>query len=135
MKKIFSTKLPLSFFHFWMLLLRISVAGLMLTHGYPKMIKILDGNMSFGDPYGIGAGLSLVLIVFAEVVCSVFIALGFATRLATLPLIFAMGTAAFVVHADDPFTKQEMPLLYILIYITILVAGPGKYAIDQKIGR
>jgi len=135
MKKLFTTNLPLSLFHFWLLLLRIGAAGLMLTHGYPKLLKLVEGNMTFGDPYGIGAGLSLVLIVFAEALCSVLIGLGLATRLATLPLIFAMYTAAFVVHADDPFAKQEMPILYILIYATILVAGPGKYSIDQKIGK
>lgn len=107
----------------------------MLTHGFPKLMKVIDGNMQFGDPLGIGAGPSLVLAAFAEAICSILIILGLATRLAVIPLIITMATAAFIVHANDPFSSQEMPLLYLLIYVTLMVTGPGKYAVDQAIGK
>lgn len=131
--KIFSTAINLSLLHFWLLILRIGVSGLMLTHGYPKLMKVLDGDMQFGDPFGIGAGISLVLAAFAEGICSVLIILGLGTRLATIPIIITMATAAFLVHANDPFSKQELPLLYLLVYITLLITGGGRYSIDQKI--
>lgn len=135
MKKLLSTAINLSYLHFWLLIFRVGVSGLMLTHGYPKALKLLDGNMQFGDPLGIGAGLSLVLAVFAEAVCSVLIILGLGTRLATIPIIITMATAAFIVHAEDPFGKQELPILYLLVFITILIAGPGKYSLDQGLGK
>lgn len=135
MKKLLSTTINLSYLHFWLLIFRVGVSGLMLTHGYPKALKLLDGNMQFGDPLGIGAGLSFVLAVFAEAVCSVLIILGLGTRLATIPIIITMATAAFIVHAEDPIGKQELPLLYLLAFITILITGPGKYSLDQGLGK
>lgn len=135
MKKIFSTSFSHTILHFWLLILRIGVSGFMLTHGFPKAMRVMDGNMQFGDPFGLGASTSLILAVFAEVVCSIFLIFGFATRLVVLPLIITMGTAAFLIHADDPFGKQELPLLYLLIYITILILGSGRYSIDQTLGK
>lgn len=135
MKKLFSTAINLSYLHFWLLIFRVGVSGLLLTHGYPKALKLLDGNMEFGDPLGIGAGVSLVLAVFAEAVCSVLIILGLGTRLATIPIIITMATAAFIVHTEDPFGKQELPILYLLAFFTLLITGPGKYSLDQGLGK
>ena len=42
---------------------------MMLTHGIPKLQKILAGNWEFGNPLGVGTELSLGLAVFAEVGC------------------------------------------------------------------
>jgi putative oxidoreductase len=36
-----------------------------------------------------------------------------------------------MVHAADPFARKELALMYLLAYITILVAGPGKYSVDR----
>lgn len=131
--KVFSTSVNQQFSGIWLFALRVVTSAFMLTHGYPKFLKLLSGDTAFGDPLGIGPTLSLVLTVFAEFFCSVFLMLGLAARLSTIPLIITMATAAFVVHADDPLGKQEFPILYLLIYVTILVFGPGKFAIDAKL--
>ncbi len=135
MKTIFSTGYRNSWLNLWLLILRIGASILMLTHGFPKLMKVIEGNMQFGDPLGLGATTSLILATFAEAFCSIFIMLGLATRLATIPLIITMATAAFIVHANDPFSRQEMPLLYLLIYITLLVTGAGKYSVDHAISK
>jgi len=104
----------------------------MLTHGYPKLMRLLDGKAEgFPDPLGVGSLISLLLAIATEVIGSVLIMLGFLTRLATLSLIFTMAVAAFVVHSGDPFSRMEMSLLYLLLYLTLFVFGPGKYAIDR----
>lgn len=95
----------------------------------------MNGNMQFGDPYGLGAEVSLVLAAFAEGICSILVILGLGTRLAVIPLIFTMVTVVFVVHGNDPFGRQELPLLYLLVYITLLITGAGKYSIDQIIKK
>jgi putative oxidoreductase len=41
--------------------------------------------------------------------------------------------AAFVIHAEDGFGKQELPLLYATIYLVIALAGAGKASIDHWI--
>ncbi|MFT7419734.1 MAG: putative oxidoreductase, partial [Arcticibacterium sp.] len=47
-------------------ILRVGIGILMVTHGYPKLLKILNNQFSFADPIGFGETTSLVLAVFAE---------------------------------------------------------------------
>ncbi|MCA1761801.1 MAG: DoxX family protein [Cryomorphaceae bacterium] len=131
--KLFGTSVNQKLAGLWLFFLRVLVSVFMLTHGYPKFLKLLSGDTAFGDPLGIGSTLSLVLAVFAEFFCSILLMLGLGSRLATIPLIITMATAAFVVHAGDELGKQEFPILYLLIYVTILVFGPGKFAVDAKL--
>lgn len=132
MNKIFSTAYNRSLADIWLLLLRLGVGGFMLTHGFPKLQRLLEGGeIQFMDFMGLGATTSLALVVFAEAFCSVLLILGLSTRLASLVLAITMGVAAFMAHSADPFAKKEMALLYLLIYLTLLVFGPGKYALDS----
>lgn len=119
----------------WLLLLRVLVAAFMLTHGLPKFYRLMTGNIEFSDPIGIGEPATLILAVFAEVVCSTFIFIGLGTRLATLPLIATMLVAAFVSNWNDPFGKKELPLLYLFIYTTLLILGSGKYSLDFLLSK
>lgn len=119
---------------FALLILRLVAGGFMLTHGIGKFEKLFSGEpIMFPDPIGIGATASLALVVFAEVFCSIFLIIGLATRLSAIPLIITMLVAAFIAHASDGFGKQELPLLYIVIYIVLVVSGSGKIAIDKWI--
>ena len=121
---------------FTLLLIRVGVAAFMLTHGYPKLTKLLSGGeIQFADPFGAGITLSLALVVFAEFFCSVLIGIGFATRFAVVPLIVTMSTAAFVAHSSDPFARKELALLYLLIYFFLLVTGSGKFSVDYFLSR
>lgn len=118
------------------LLLRVLVACLMLTHGLPKLSKLLaGGEIKFPDPLGVGSAVSLGLTVFAEVICSILIGIGLATRWATVPLMITMLVAVFVIHAEDPIAKKEEALLYFAIYAAILFIGSGKFAIDYFIKK
>ena len=112
------------------LALRLLVGGFMLTHGLPKLQNFEYLSTVFPDPLGVGSSLSLGMIVFAEVVCSILLMLGLFTRLSTIPLIIGMGVAAFFIHANDPFSGKEMALLYMGIYVVIALIGGGKYSID-----
>ena len=121
--------------NFSLLLLRLLGGGLMLLHGYPKLMKIIEGKTGFADPLGIGEELSLYLAVFAEFVCSILILVGLYVRWAVIPYIFTMVIAVFVIHAGDPLQKQELGLLYLGIGILILLNGSGKYSLDYRIKR
>ena len=113
-------------------LLRIVFSLLMMTHGWSKLERILEGNLSFGDPLGLGSTLSLYLVTFAELVAPVFIIVGFKTRIMALITSFAMAVAAFIAHGADPFAKKEMALLYLVGFLTVALMGPGRYSIDQR---
>lgn len=114
-----------------LLILRLVAGIFMLTHGMGKMQTLIGSEpIRFGDPLGVGATASLALAVFAEVFCSVLLIAGFGTRLVTIPLLFTMMVASFVVHINDGFGKQELPFLYAVIYLVIAIMGAGKYSLD-----
>ena len=136
MLRLFQTGTREEYLDILVLLLRISIAAFMITHGWPKLSKLMaGGEIQFGDPIGLGPALSLILTVFAEVVCSIFIGIGLGTRLVTLPLMFTMIVAAFVAHGPDPFGRKETALLYFLIYLTLFVTGSRKYSLDHLITK
>ncbi|MES2418336.1 MAG: DoxX family protein [Bacteroidota bacterium] len=113
------------------LIARVGIAALMLSHGLPKMMALLSSEpVQFMPVMGMSAEFSLALAVFAEVICSILILMGFATRLATIPLIITMLIAVFFVHLADPFAKMELALHYLLVYIILLITGSGKYSVD-----
>lgn len=136
MKRIFQTVVNTNHLDYIILLLRITVAVFMITHAIPKMNKLMTGGeIQFSDPLGMGPTVSLVLAVFAELICSILIGFGFLTRLATLPLITTMAVAAFIVHAGDPFKQKELALMYLVLYIVLFFIGSGKYSIDYFISK
>lgn len=136
MKKFFQIETKQDYLNIVVLILRLSVAVLMITHGLPKLNKLLaGGEIEFGDPIGLGAVLSLVLAVFAEFFCSIFIGIGFGTRLASIPLVITMAVAAFIVHFEDPIGDKEHALLYLVIYLTLMVVGSGKFSVDYLLSR
>lgn len=119
-----------------LLILRLGIAVLMLTHGIPKLNTLLDGgDIQFADPFGLGATPSLVLSIFAEVFCSFLLVLGLATRLAVIPLKINMLVALCTVHANDPIGKQEPVLHYLLVYVVLMITGAGAISLDKLISR
>lgn len=115
------------------LILRMGAAALILTHGFPKFMRILDGNLAFADPLGIGPELSLFLVTFAEFLCAVFVLWGLYTRGFLIPLIINMTVVTFVAHADDPFGRKELPLFFLISFVTLFLTGPGKFSLDHKL--
>jgi putative oxidoreductase len=116
--------------------LRIGASALMLTHGWDKLVLLIDGaGGTFPDPVGIGALPSLLVAVVAELVCSLLCLVGYRTRLAALPIVATMAVAAFLVHAEDGWTKQEFPLLYGLCFLALVVGGSGAPSMDLSMRR
>ena len=117
-----------------LLVLRIIGGGMMLTHGWGKMMKVFAGDFAFADPIGIGPTASLILTAFAEVVCAFFVLIGWKSKFFSLFLMFTMLVAAFVVHGADPFKDKESALVYFAIYLAIYFMGAGKISIDGSRG-
>jgi putative oxidoreductase len=134
-----------------LLILRLGMGGLMLTHGWPKLQMLLAGNAAdFGDPIGLGSTLSLILVTFAEFGCSLLVIAGLLTRLAAVPLVVTMAVAAFVAHGADPWTMQEgarqfaageaeswaskqPALMYLVPFLALIFTGAGRFSIDGLI--
>ncbi len=121
---------------FALLILRLSVGLLMVTHGIPKMTGfsqiVSDGG--FIPVFG-SVALGLGLAVMAEVFMSVFLVLGLFTRLSLIPLIVTMLVAVFVAHASDPLSVKEHALLFLFPYVALLFTGPGRISLDYFVFR
>lgn len=119
-----------------LLVLRFGVgAPLLLTHGLPKLLNFSERAARFANPIGVGPEASLALAVFAEVVCSGLVMLGFATRLAAIPPAILLVVAFFIAHAGDPFKEKELALVYAVSFIALVLTGAGRFSLDALIGR
>ena len=119
-----------------LLILRVGIAFTMAyLHGYQKLMNYSQMSGSFPDPLGLGSAVSLALVVFAEFFCSLLLALGLFTRLAAIPLITTMGVAFFMIHAADPLSGKELPLIYLTVYLFFLIVGSGRFSLDHLIAK
>lgn len=135
MKKLFNSKYSDRVISPALFLLRLSLGGLMIPHGYDKLVNFAAKSNGFPDPFHIGSSASLGLTVFAEFFCAIFIVAGLMTRLACIPLIVAMGVALFKAHNGNVFGEGEHAALYFFGFIVLLLTGPGKYSADRVIGK
>ena len=120
---------------FGLLLLRLGAGGLLLYgHGWGKLMHFSQRAPHFSDPLGVGSPRSLMLAIFAEVVCSILVMLGFATRFACVPIIIMLLVAAFMVNAGAPWDEKELALIYLVPFACLLFTGAGQYALDTKFG-
>jgi putative oxidoreductase len=118
------------------LVLRLTFGGILLAaHGMPKAMNYSALIGAFPDPIGLGSSASLLLTLFAEVVCAGLIVLGLFTRYATIPAFITMFVAAMVVHSADPFGKKELAVVYMLGFLAIFFIGPGYYSMDRIFRR
>ena len=116
-----------------LLLIRIVFAGSMLYgHGLSKFYRLIEGNLSFANPIGIGEAPTLVLAVFSEFLAPLFILIGYKTKIFSFFPAATMFVAAFIVHLSDPFARKEKAILFLIGFIVIMMMGPGKYSIDRK---
>ena len=135
MKKILSTKYSASAFNIAMLLLRVGMGGLMLPHGYDKLVHFGTYKKDFMNFLGIGSSLSLALVVFSEFFCSLFLIVGLFSRLIVIPLIFGLCIALFKAHNGEIFGDGEHAALFITGFLVILLVGPGKISADGMMGK
>jgi putative oxidoreductase len=119
-----------------LLVLRLGVGLTMaLGHGWGKLQSFGELAAKFPDPLGIGSRFSLMGAIGGELVCPLLIALGLGTRLAAIPAAFTMGVALLVIHAADPFAKQEKALLFLIAFVVLVFTGAGRYSVDAKLGK
>jgi len=117
-----------------LLLLRVGFGGFLMRHGIPKISRLFEHPVKFTDPFGIGDTATLILAIIGEVVAPIFIIIGFKTKWATVPSAITMAVAAFVIHAKDDLGTKEHALLFLIAFVVIMLAGPGKYSIDSRKG-
>jgi putative oxidoreductase len=135
MGKLTSTKYTTASFNIAIFLLRVGSCALMIPHGYNKLVNFAKYKGDFMNFLGIGSTASLALAIFAEFFCALFLLVGLFSRVMTIPLIIAMFVALAKAHNWDVLGDGEHAALFILIFSTILLVGPGKASVDGMLGK
>jgi len=135
MSKFLSTKYSNAGFNFGMFVLRVVLGILLASHGYSKLISFSTLRYKFMNFLHMGSTVSLSLVIFADLFCSIFLILGLFTRFAVIPIIIAMGVVVFVATHGEILGKGEQGAMYLAASITILFCGPGKISVDGMIGK
>ena len=135
LKSLFSEPVSSSTKSIVLLFARIIFGALFLSHGIAKMQVYSELPDTFPDPIGIGSALSLWLVLFAEILCSLGFILGALFRICLIPMIFTMCIAFFIIHAGDTLATKEPSLMYLTIFALLFITGPGKYSVDGILKR
>jgi len=117
----------------FILVLRLFFGGLLMWHGISKIADFDSLSTTFYDPLGIGSRMSLLLAIFAEVICAAGVMAGAFYRLALLPIIFSMCVIIFAVHRGDGFPAIELPLIFLVMFTLMFIAGAGRFSLDNII--
>jgi putative oxidoreductase len=126
-------------------LVRLTIGLILFPHGAQKVLGIW-GGFGFNGTMGYFTGsLHLpwiigFLVVFIEFVGSLFLLIGFASRLWSVSIIILMIGIIFTSHINNGFFMNwlgtqkgegfEYHLLIIGLSVTTLINGSGKYSID-----
>jgi len=138
---------------FGLLCLRVAVSFLMIRyHGWGKLTGWADESIrlpnlfslagvrkefhTFPNYIGLSSELSYLLVTWCETFGSLAIILGLFTRLHAFGLFVTMAVA-WVFHHHLRLTgpgSGELPFSWAFIYLLLLLAGPGRYSLDQRLG-
>lgn len=114
------------------LLLRIFFGVLFFMHGLDKMMNFQYLSDTYPSILGFGSYMTLMVTIFCEFCCSLFLISGLMVRVMLIPMIIAMAVAFFDVH-DAMMPEGELALIYMVVFVFLYITGPGRYSLDFMI--
>lgn len=114
------------------LILRVVFGVLFLLHGVDKMSNFQVLSENYPSVMGFGSYMTLMITIFCEFCCSLFLIAGLLVRIMVLPMILAMAVAFFDVH-DAMMPEGELSLIYLIVFIILYLVGPGRFSVDYLI--
>ena len=116
------------------LVVRVVFGVLFFMHGVDKMMNFNTLVVGYPSVLGFGSYTTLMVTIFCEFCCSLFLIAGLLVRIMTIPMIVAMGVAFFDIH-DAIMAEGELSLIYFIMFILLFLSGPGRYSLDFVIDR
>jgi putative oxidoreductase len=114
--------------------LRVSGAVFLLwVHGLPKLLHYSAQLQNIEDPLHLGANVTLMLAIFAEVLCPLLIIAGVLVRLACLPIVCVLLIALLLVHPQWSLDEGQFGWLLLIVFTSIFIAGPGRLALNVRL--
>lgn len=123
--------------------IRLFVGVMFLQFGIRHLVNYNLMVHDFPTVLGLSSPTCLILMIIIELVCSLFIMVGFLTRLSVIPPIISMIAAEWYILHDllpstsiygiDSTQPGYLPIMFIGIFLFIAIAGPGKISLDYFI--
>jgi putative oxidoreductase len=98
------------------------------------MINFNELSYTYPDVLGFGSYMTLMVTIFCEFACSLFLIAGLIVRIMVLPMIAAMAVAFFDIH-DGMFPDGELSFIYLILFLILYITGPGRYSLDYLIDK
>ena len=118
-----------------LLMFRVIISIALMTHGYGKLLRLIDGNIWGRTHFIFNEEISMALVVFGEFFAPLFVVIGLGTRIFAIPIIYTFCVIVFDVHWEDSFGKMEKGLMFLVSYVLIFLVGPGKISVDNLINK
>ena len=117
-----------------LLFFRIAVSiELILVHGLKKLGVGVSTAEVVPNPLHLPETLNQIFATTANVILPLFVIFGLLTRLAVLPILAVTLTGYFVVHGNSPLSERDIPFMYSISFLLLLIAGSGKYSVDSML--
>ena len=114
------------------LALRVFFGILFFSHGLDKMINFNELSYTYPSVLGFDSYMTLMVSIFCEFACSLFLIAGLHVRITVIPMIASMAVAFFDIH-DGMFPAGELSLIYMILFVILYITGPGRYSVDYLI--
>ena len=118
----------------FILVLRIFFGVLFFIHGLGKMMNFSELSVTYPSVLGLGSYMTLMITIFCEFCCSLFMMAGLLFRIMVLPMIVSMAVAFFDIH-DAMLPQGELSLIYLVVFVILYFVGPGRFSIDYLIDQ
>lgn len=123
-------------YNFGILFFRIAVAAqLIIVHGLKKIGVGVAAAEVVPNPLHLPHALNDFIAIAANTFLPFLVVIGFCTRLAALPALCVTLTGYFVVHANDTLAVSDVPYMYSISLVFIIILGGGRYSIDYYISQ
>ena len=113
---------------------RIFLGVMIFNHGLSKLYNFEQLSFTFPDVFGLGSYTSLMLVIFIEFCCSLFLMFGLLVRITVIPLMISLAVAFIDVH-NAQLHEGELSLVYLVLVVLLYFMGPGRYSLDYLIDR
>ena len=117
---------------FLLLLIRLFFGILFFMHGLDKLTNFNQLSLTYPSVLGFGSYTTLMVAIFCEFACSMFLLVGLITRIILIPMVLSMAVAFFDIH-DGMMPEGELSLIYLIIFLGLFISGPGRYSVDYLI--
>ncbi len=114
------------------LVIRVFFGVLFFLHGLDKLMNFNELVQNYPNVLGFGSYMTLMVTIFTEFCCSLFLIAGLLQRILTVPMFLSMAVAFFDVH-DAMLPEGELALIYFIVFLGLFLVGPGRYSVDYLI--